>query len=339
MSDQPFFFTSYAIRQADRHLVAQFHARLQDEAQIKRGRALPHKGFLDTESLRLGVNWRLPLMEALRTTRFVIALISDDYVESTWCGREWAVATERARRATVATGVEPVAVVPLFWTRPTRPLPPAVKALQYRTNRLGSDYAETCLVDLIRGDPRKYHEFVVELMGFLAEAAAVPLPALDLASASALPSAFAPLAPFLPASTASPTAAAAPVAPEPVAPLRDTPQPAPSVTGNGGPRMTAAEKLRFIDVLVHSAVGRTRESWDVYVDSIRGLVLPLEFDLMTDGGSARVRSVALANEALRRPSPDLLVASVDALAELEGAQAAGPLRELVDGVVSRWPQA
>lgn len=124
MSNEPFFFTSYAIRRADRQLVAQFHARLQDEVQIKRGRSLPHTGFLDTESLKLGVGWRRPLLDALRTTRFVIALLGDDYLGSTWCGREWAVATERARRATLATGRSPSPSYPCSGPDPPERCPP-----------------------------------------------------------------------------------------------------------------------------------------------------------------------------------------------------------------------
>ncbi|MFD9716762.1 TIR domain-containing protein [Streptomyces sp. NPDC059076] len=332
MSNEPFFFTSYAIRRADRRLVAQFHARLQDEVQIKRGRSLPHTGFLDTESLKLGVGWRRPLVDALRTTRFVIALLSDDYLRSNWCGQEWAVATERARRATLATGEEPVAVIPLFWTRPTEALPPAVRALQYRTNLLGSAYEDTCLVDLIRGDSRDYHQFIVDLTDLLTKAASVPLPPLDFATADTLPSAF------VPVSSAAPPTVSTPAVPESVPHGQGGSPARPGVVGNSGRRMTAAEKSLYVDILVDSAVGRSRESWDVYVDSIKGLLWPVRFSLLTDGGSARVRSVALANEALRRKTPELLVATVDALAELEGAEAAGPLRALVDDVVSRWPQ-
>lgn len=188
-------------------------------------------------------------------------------------------------------------------------------------------------MDLIRGDPREYHQFIVDLTDLLTKAASVSLPPLDFATADTLPSAFVPVSP-----AALPTLST-PAVPEPVADALGGSSALPGVVGNGGPRMTPAQKSQYIEMLVDSAVGRSRESWDVYVDSIRGLLQPVRFSLLTDGGSARVRSVALANEALRRQTPDLLVATVDALAELEGAQAAGPLRELVDDVVSRWPRA
>ncbi|MCR3727224.1 hypothetical protein FHS35_004079 [Streptomyces umbrinus] len=45
MTQPPFFFTSYAGRDADSELVGQFHARLQQEVAIKRGVSAAHEGF------------------------------------------------------------------------------------------------------------------------------------------------------------------------------------------------------------------------------------------------------------------------------------------------------
>ncbi|MFF6996197.1 TIR domain-containing protein [Streptomyces sp. NPDC008313] len=348
MTQPPFFFTSYAVRRADSALVQRFHDRLQDEVEMKRARTASREGFLDVGSLKLGENWRPRLSRALGSTRFLVALLSDDYFEREWCGREWAVMAERVRRAAPA---EPVALLPLFWVPVTRALPDEVAAVQYRMPRLGAAYTDDCLVNVMRGDPRAYEKFVIELADYMVQASATPLPVMDGETAGRFAPAFG-----LPARTeaapgagtgtradalpdggtgaeartevAGPAGAAVPSAAAGPA----------SAPGAGDPAMSGAERRRLIELILASDVCRGRDAWDVYVDSVRELTGPRPLGLLSDGGQLRTRVVALVNAALRHHTPALVLAVGEALADQTGEEGAEEALRLVTAAAARWPR-
>ncbi|MEV0219574.1 toll/interleukin-1 receptor domain-containing protein [Streptomyces sp. NPDC050704] len=328
MTPPPFFFTSYAVRRADSPLVARFHARLQTEVEMKRGLSATHEGFLDVGNLELGVGWRRTLARALGSTRFLIALLSDDYFDREWCGREWAAMTERVRRTGAA---EPVAVLPLFWVPVARELPAEVAAVQYRMPRLGAAYSDSCLADVMRGDPQAYEKFVIELTDYMVQSATTALPEMDDETAERFPPAFGLSA----APTATPTAA------EP----RTFRAPAPDVVaprgGRGGSRapMSPGERRELIELILESVVCRSREAWDVYMDSVRALAHPEPVNVLSDGGQHRTRVVALVTAALKRPTPGILLALGDALAEQVGEAEAEPVLHRVRSAAAEWPAA
>jgi hypothetical protein len=324
MTRSPFFFTSYAVRRADSPLVKQFHDRLQQEVEIKRGRSATNEGFLDVGNLELGVEWRRKLSQALGRTRFLIALLSDDYFDREWCGREWAVMTERVR---LAAPQEQVAILPLFWVPVARALPPEVAAVQYRMPKLGAAYADSCLVDLMRGDPQEFEKFVIELTDYMVQAATAPLPELDADTAERFPPAFG-----LTASAPAPTASA-PRTPQ-ASPTEGEPPRA-----DGAAPMTPGEKRELIELILASEVARTRDGWDVYVDSVRTLVHPEQVHLLSDGGQLRTRVVALVTAALRRRTPAVLLAVGDALADQTGEAEAEAVLRLVRAAAAKWPMA
>ncbi|MEU6657761.1 toll/interleukin-1 receptor domain-containing protein [Streptomyces sp. NPDC046821] len=189
--DAPFFFTSYANREDDQDHVAEFHERLEQELRIKRGRNLSSAGFLDRRSLRLGLTWREPMVDAIRSTRLLVALITADYFESEWCRREWAVMMERARRAGRSPGQEPVAVLPLFWVKPRGPLPRDLASIQYSSAELfGGNKAPDNLIDLLREDKQEAAAFIRRLATVMIEAADRDLPVLDAEAVRSIPLAF-----------------------------------------------------------------------------------------------------------------------------------------------------
>lgn len=344
MPDKPFFFTSYAVRRADSALVAEFHAKLEQEVQIKRGRTAATEGFLDTRSLGFGAPWRPQLVDAVGTTRLLIALLSDDYFDSEWCGREWAVMEERARRASQAGGRAPVAILPLFWVPVTRRLPDRVADLQYRAPRLGDAYANSCLIDVMRSDLQAYHKFVVELTDYMVDIAGLPLPELDADTVERTVPAFGPSVSA--ASSAAPSGApvSAPPTQGPTSPVGGTVSDDPSTlpawaTQNGGRMpMSPEEKRRLINLLVLSDVGARRDAWDVFTDSIRVAIRPAQLNTQTDGGSARMRAVALVNFALRQRTPDVLLVLADAFEEQATQDAADAVRRLVEEAAAQWPE-
>jgi hypothetical protein len=311
MTRPPFFFTSYAVRRADSPLVRRFHERLQEEVEIKRGRSATHEGFLDA-GIGLGEGWQRRIGEALGRTRFLVALLSDDYFDRPWCGREWAVMAERIRRAAPD---EPVAVLPLFWVPVARELPAEVAALQYRMSSLGAAYQDSCLVDVMRGDPQTYEKFVIELTDHMLQTASVPLPEMDAGTAETFPPAFG-----LPATQEEqqPTAPTARTADSPDTPLSHT------------------DKRALIEALLRSPVSGSRETYELWLESVRLACKPTQLAPITDTGPLRNRIIALVNFALSRPTSRVLAALADTLEELGNDEATLEVRRLVDRAVAHW---
>ncbi|MFM9611284.1 toll/interleukin-1 receptor domain-containing protein [Streptomyces sp. V2] len=319
MTDRPpFFFTSYAERRADSDLVEQFHARLQREVEIKRGRSAPTEGFLNTGSLRLGQGWRAKIGTALGRTRFLVVLLTDDYLASPWCAREWAVVKARAG---LAAPEEPVAILPLFWTGVSRELPQDVADLQLRMATLGAAYTDRCLVDLMRDAPQAYEKLVIGLTDHMIEQAATRLPEMDAESAASYPPAFGLTAPEKEVEEAAPE-----VKSTPVADLGASASPA-----------DAFKKTDLIEAFVRSPISGSRETYDLWLESVRLLVFPVQLAPGTDSGTLRNRVIALINFALRQKTPHVLLALAEALEELGDDEATHEVRRLVDlAVASRW---
>lgn len=173
----PYFFLSYA-RRPDRDLVEFFHRRLEVEIGRRISREVNSSGFLDRLSLEGGAHWRAELREAARSSSVMIALCSDDYFTSDWCGREWAVFQERINRATPPGGVPPAAIIPLPWLPLTRERPEPVRDVQMMS--LHSITTEDLpVMDLIQEDDalvRRLMRLLVERMMKITASALPPLP-------------------------------------------------------------------------------------------------------------------------------------------------------------------
>lgn len=102
--------------------------------------------------------------------------------------------------------------------------------------------------------------------------------------------------------------------------------------------MSPEEKRRLINLLVLSDVGARRDAWDVFTDSIRVAIRPAQLNTQTDGGSARMRAVALVNFALRQRTPDVLLVLADAFEEQATQDAADAVRRLVEEAAAQWPE-
>jgi hypothetical protein len=184
------FFTSYADNVAYRDLLETFHTDLANELAIRAGRAVERHGFLARRDIPVGSAWEPALQDAACTTLVMVALLSDDYFRSHWCGWEWAVFTERIRRATPTGGRAPRAILPVTWVPLRAAVPSVASALQLTSATLGPAYAGSCVVDLMRQRPGEYQGVVIALAEEVLRAASPPLPPLDLSTAAALPPAF-----------------------------------------------------------------------------------------------------------------------------------------------------
>ena len=332
MPAEPFFFTSYAVRRSDRDLVAEFHTRLEDEVGIKRSAAQAHRGFLDRSSLGLGVGWQAELVSALCGTRLLIALLCDDFFEREWCGREWAVMLERQRRATPPGEQPPPVILPLFWVPPSGSLPQVVQDIQYRSDLLGPAYAGSCVVDLLRGDSKEFHDFIVRLTALMMAAAATPIPAMEPEDALRIPSAFG-------SPRAGISVAAAPVVS--VAPAGLGGPAADREVAHRGGGLTSTDRRVLINTLVESSVCANPAAYNVWIEAIRQEIRPVELDVAFEG-DIRVRVASLVTFALGRERPDVLLALANCLADLSANQNepgshATRVRKLVDDALGGWP--
>ncbi|KND24335.1 ATP-binding protein [Streptomyces acidiscabies] len=99
------------------------------------------------------------------------------------------------------------------------------------------------------------------------------------------------------------------------------------VPGSGS-LLDPTDKRTLIEAIVRSPVNGTRETFDLWVQSIRLAVKPGLLAPLVDGGSARNRVIAIVNEAA--PSGEILTALADALEEQGDNEATRVVRHLVD---------
>ncbi|WP_158581653.1 toll/interleukin-1 receptor domain-containing protein [Actinomadura spongiicola] len=186
MPETPYaFFLSYA-RGVDENLVAEFFNDLEFEVRLPLGRDRKNVGFLDREGMYPGDDWKTVLIDRARTARSMIALLSTDYGKSGWCGREWAIFTERIGRVATAPDAEPVrCLIPLRWSA-AADQPEVVTRLQNTHRSLGDDL----LIDLKRVGGKPYFNALKTIAAWIVEADRSALPPLDRAEAAAVRPAF-----------------------------------------------------------------------------------------------------------------------------------------------------
>ncbi|MFF6996198.1 hypothetical protein ACFY93_14805 [Streptomyces sp. NPDC008313] len=98
---------------------------------------------------------------------------------------------------------------------------------------------------------------------------------------------------------------------------------------------TWSERRTLIEALVRSPVGRSRETYDVWLETVAlmtGTQIPVN-----DSGVLRNRIVSLVNFALHQDTSDVLAALAGALGDLGGEERdTVAVRQLVDKAVKAW---
>ncbi|MFY1689861.1 TIR-like protein FxsC [Plantactinospora sp. WMMB782] len=164
-----YFFLSYAHGERDDKVrVQRFFANLSTEIRVLVGEDdRTVVGFHDDGALRVGDHWPRQLLEALCRTQTMIALFSPRYFRSEFCGREWAVFSERIRRREQAAGARRARLIPIFWVRTQ--VPDFLGHLQHHDPRLGAAYEREGLRELLRESGRDYERFVLALAQLITE--------------------------------------------------------------------------------------------------------------------------------------------------------------------------
>lgn len=137
MSEAPLFFLSYAHTAPPGKEVIKFFADLSEDvaAQV----SLPtgsEPGFMN-KSMHAGSLWAEDLLSAVGTCQVFVALLSDPYVASEWCSREWFAFSQR-KVTNVSGDVNPhrTGMIPVWWTPvPMHRLPAAVTKVQFFSPR------------------------------------------------------------------------------------------------------------------------------------------------------------------------------------------------------------
>lgn len=95
-------------------------------------RAGANPGFIDRR-LRAGSNWEREILSAIGTCQVLVALISEPFSKSMWCGMEWHAFTSRRtwRRSDGALMEESQCALPVLWTvNPADEYPPTISRHQ-----------------------------------------------------------------------------------------------------------------------------------------------------------------------------------------------------------------
>ncbi|QNP73396.1 hypothetical protein IAG44_30750 [Streptomyces roseirectus] len=103
-----------------------------------------------------------------------------------------------------------------------------------------------------------------------------------------------------------------------------------------GSLLSTTDKRTLFEALLRSPVNRTRDTFDLWVESIRLAINPLQLTPMSDTGSLRNRTIAIVNFAVVQPHCTVLCALVDALEEQDDHEATRVVRRIVDKAVAAW---
>ncbi|MBV9172633.1 MAG: toll/interleukin-1 receptor domain-containing protein, partial [Chloroflexi bacterium] len=185
------FFFSYARADTDDTL-QRFFSDLAGEVAKRAGLGMvapEDVGFLDTHSLKTGVEWEREIADALQTCNVFVPLYSPNYFNSRFCENEWQRFYDRQNLYMAGHPQEPRpgTLIPVPWI-PTKwkpqPYPPRVMTIVYAQPNAPPAYVESGLRQMSRlpstyGDA--YTALVADLAGQIVQAAndfsMPPLPA------------------------------------------------------------------------------------------------------------------------------------------------------------------
>ncbi|MFE2320886.1 SAV_2336 N-terminal domain-related protein [Streptomyces sp. NPDC059441] len=92
----------------------------------------------------------------------------------------------------------------------------------------------------------------------------------------------------------------------------------------------------LIEALLRSPLGRTPDTYALWLDTVRLLIRPVELSPSRDDGPLRNRIISVINFAMSQRTPQVMSALADALEELGNEPAIADVRQLVDRAVDAW---
>ncbi|MDX3517393.1 TIR-like protein FxsC [Streptomyces scabiei] len=154
MDREPYFFLSYA-RRDDREdvFVGRFYQDLVAELDRLGGDCGGQAPFRDVERMGVGTEWERTLGREIGNCRALVALCSPAYVNSPYCGKEWAAFEDRLVSYRRETELDVPALIPVLWIPQRGGMPPEISRYQYYEPAMGKEYPEQGLMSLLRTDP------------------------------------------------------------------------------------------------------------------------------------------------------------------------------------------
>lgn len=171
----PLFFLSYGHRRrrgsdSGPTLEEQFFDDLMENVStlVHRQTGAADPGFMD-RSMPGGERWTPELLEAIGTCQIFVALLSEPFLNSKWCGMEWhAFSLRKVRPRRKAVSGNQTCLVPVVWaTFPRDAVCGAVRAVQrFRPTDLpepsfATRYEHDGLFGLLRSNQREPYNMVV----------------------------------------------------------------------------------------------------------------------------------------------------------------------------------
>lgn len=164
-------FTSYACLDAKANTRAfrKFVNEVRSEVQVKTGRPPDLISFVDGDSIKLGDEWEQVLAESVAQSEVAICLISPNYLNSLWCGRELEVferRIEKWKQQAANAGRSARFVFPVIWERmPDRKLPATLSKYQHNENAFPQRYRDLGLRQLAKlGHYNAAFQQVIEIL-------------------------------------------------------------------------------------------------------------------------------------------------------------------------------
>lgn len=151
---EPYFFLSYA-RRDDRGdaFVKRFYEDLVAELDGLGVDCSGQQPFRDVERIALGMDWERTLSREVGHCRALVALCSPAYVNSLYCGKEWAAFEARLVKYREQTDIDVPALIPVLWAPLHGAMPPEIGQYQYFEAPMTQEYLEQGLLGLLRSDP------------------------------------------------------------------------------------------------------------------------------------------------------------------------------------------
>jgi hypothetical protein len=178
LSREPVFFLSYAHpNRMSRDEISFFEILTSHVNELTGAPPGAVVGFMDHSTMRGGERWTQELLDALRTCRVFVPLLSTRFVKSSWCAFEWEIFARRpVRRLHDDASGNGTAILPVFWSPiPDEALiPDDVKAVQrfaprYLDDRVVEAYHRNGIYGLRRTDSAAYEAVAWELAMRIAE--------------------------------------------------------------------------------------------------------------------------------------------------------------------------
>jgi FxsC-like protein len=166
------FFLSYSWKNGGRPL-KRFFEDLAEAVRKLVGGPVEDIAFRDRVTMIAGTEWPAGLLEALTTSQVMVYLLSADYIQSDFCGKELQVFLERAETFRKANpGVARIFVQPVIWVPiMASTLPSRLGIVQPADDAFPDDYASKGLESLAkRRDKTAYQAFIDTLAQRIVEA-------------------------------------------------------------------------------------------------------------------------------------------------------------------------